>query len=363
MLTIVSFVIYKVFFLTNTFVFNFLGLAMPLFSFALLVLFIVGFLFKNWLFSLLQFITIVLILSFFQEIYSINIPKKKIEENTFSLMSYNVGTFNLDRYNFSIDKDTVIELDTNVAFLQKKWVDSLKSDIICFQEFYNNDQVRSEKFITKLVRKGYKYYYTNPIVMRCFRGFFGLITFSKYPIVKKGTIVFDSLNISSLNKAIYTDLKIENDTIRVINVHLHSMSIRINFQDLNKDNIAENIELNKTKLDDGFKNREMQIRKILNFIEDSPHEVVLAGDFNDIPQSYTYQITKQKLKNAFENAGNGFGFTYNKFPNIIRIDHHFYSSGLQALKSEVLNQNNLSDHFPVLSTFYLENKNNINEEK
>ena len=61
-------------------------------------------------------------------------------------------------------------------------------------------------------------------------------------------------------------------------------------------------------------------------IERSPYPVILCGDFNEVPYGYAYGRVRKQLRNAFENSGTGFGFTYNKAPRYIRIDNQFYSN-------------------------------------
>lgn len=277
-----------------------------------------------------------------KETVQFNCPDKSVKPD-FTLLSYNVGTFHLDRFTFAVDKDTMIYVDTTNIFMQKKWLDSVNTDVVCFQEFFNSDQTESESIIRKMVSKGYHYYYTNPVRNKCFVGFFGVITFSKFPIIKADSISYTEE--MSLNRGIYTDIKIGNDTVRIINIHLHSMSIRLKRAE-NIDEINTQLAIVKEKLRFGFAERERQIDTVLEVTDKCRFPLLLCGDFNDVPYSYSYQTTKKKLKNSFETAGKGFGFTYNKFPFFIRIDNQFYNKGLAAVSFRV-RKNKKSDHFPI----------------
>jgi endonuclease/exonuclease/phosphatase family metal-dependent hydrolase len=62
------------------------------------------------------------------------------------------------------------------------------------------------------------------------------------------------------------------------------------------------------------------------------------------------------MENSFEKAGTGFGFTYNKFPWAIRIDHQFYDKKLRAVQFQVFSDNKYSDHYPTQSGYILEKK-------
>ncbi|MDX2195534.1 MAG: endonuclease/exonuclease/phosphatase family protein [Cytophagales bacterium] len=281
-----------------------------------------------------------------KEIFSFNIGDKK---GDFSVVTYNVGSFNLDRYSIYTDKDTIITLDTTDVFQQNLWIDSLKADVVCFQEFYNNDMITSESIIHKMSSLGYHYFYMNPIKMPWFTGYFGIITFSKHPIIKSGPLRFSHRH--GLNNGIYSDILIGKDTLRILNIHLHSMSLSVNFTQGKGDTLIRNIKVIKRKLEKGFIIRGRQIDDIADFVQKSPYPTIVAGDFNDTPYSYTYQKLKSIMKNTFENSGNGFGYTYNKFPWFIRIDNQFYTNGLQANYCEVMCTNKLSDHYPVTSYY------------
>ncbi len=95
-------------------------------------------------------------------------------------------------------------------------------------------------------------------------------------------------------------------------------------------------------------------------IESVNNPVIVAGDFNATVVNYPYKKIKQKLENAFENAGSGFGFT---FPSparrlglltpFMRIDHIFYSRQFDVHQSYVVEQAGDSDHYPVVAIFSL----------
>ena len=336
-----SFFIVKIFFLQNTLAYSFMALAAPVIL-VILILLVVIWLFFNYKLSLIPFTAIILGKNSFNETLALNIPAPKIKHD-FSVLTYNVGTFHLDRFKQGGGLTKPVYFDTTVTYLQNLWLNTINTDIICFQEFYTNDYYKSENIISKLVNKGYHYYYTNPIKQPYSFGIFGVITFSKFPIIRA-----DSINYAenvSLNRGIVTDIVKGTDTIRVLNFHLHSMSIRFKKNPTPKVLIQETSET-VNKLKRGFELRGSQIDAILTIANRSPYPVILCGDFNDVPYSYVYQKTKQIYKNAFENAGTGFGYTYNRFPWLLRIDNQFCSKSLDVVYCKTL-KNKYSDHFPV----------------
>lgn len=83
----------------------------------------------------------------------------------------------------------------------------------------------------------------------------------------------------------------------------------------------------------------------------SPYPVILAGDFNDLPYSYTYFSLRENLENAFESKGRGFGFTYNKVLFFLRIDNVFFDKALEVLQFKTLREVDYSDHYPISAVF------------
>ena len=125
------------------------------------------------------------------------------------------------------------------------------------------------------------------------------------PIIQSGREEF-----STPNGLLWADIKIGNDTIRVINVHLHSMGIRIG-KVLKKDEMSEVKHETRgilSALRTGFIERNLQVTKLQQYVKDSPHPVIITGDFNDTPYGVVYERMRRLLPNSFEEEGHGFGF-------------------------------------------------------
>jgi endonuclease/exonuclease/phosphatase family metal-dependent hydrolase len=308
------------------------------------VLIFVTAIFMRSIFLLFPLLVIGLCHQSVQEIFIYHFPaKNQTQISDLSVLSYNVASFNVNRFQ-KIDS-------TNIASEQIQWINKQTADIICFQEFYNDDNKEDEQ--TYLQLNNY-YSYTNPTFLEKHTGFFGVAIFSRYPFIGYGNIALDTTQMT-LNKAVYVDVIVKNDTLRIMNMHLESMSIRftplINSQSWEE--VLQQTEDIFLKLKVGFEKRKQQIDVVMNFIEKSPHKIILCGDFNDVPHSYTYRKMKEKLNNSFEKAGFGFGFTCNRRPYFIRIDHQFCSKGIKPISTSVLRENTYSDHFPILSHYSL----------
>ena len=95
-----------------------------------------------------------------------------------------------------------------------------------------------------------------------------------------------------------------------------------------------------------YKIQNRQVTKITNLIKASEYPVILCGDFNDPPSSFTYREISNLLNDAFLEKGNGFGFTYAGGLPFLRIDYFMVSEELCISSFQRIN-NTHSDHYPI----------------
>ena len=174
--------------------------------------------------------------------------------------------------------------------------------------------------------------------------------FSKYQIVEQ-----DTIPLIDKGKSVYADVIIKGKRIRFVNVYLEP------FQ-LHKSMVkpTDDLEENGTKAKSlvrrfmpVFKKHEEQVQILKNFIEKSPYPVILAGDFNSVPNSYEYYTISGVLKDCFLESGKGFGTSFHDYKIPIRIDYVFSSENLKSTYYQVDRSQKLSDHYPVLVKFSL----------
>ena len=269
----------------------------------------------------------------------------KTGERHLKILSYNVMEFNL--LDFLAHKNRSVK-----AQRMTDWVIKADADVKCFQEFYDSPKYPIFRMTNRLKSLGYPYMawlkQGNPAV-----GFKGVATFSRFPIIRSGQEVFSR---GGFNGLVWTDIVLGKDTIRVINVHLHSMGIRVA-------NVAKQDELAEVKQEtksilvamrDGFAERQQEVHRLEQYIAFSPYPIIVTGDLNETPYSVVYERLRRKLRNSFEDAGRGFGFSYNKPPGYIRIDNQFYGPPLRPLNFETLTSVSYSDHYPILGTYSFE---------
>lgn len=224
-----------------------------------------------------------------------------------------------------------------------------EAPIKCFQEFYNSQLIADYNIIKRLDEAGYRYStFLHPEIINQNDADIGVAIFSRLPIVASGKEVFDNHN-----GFVWANIKVGTDTIRVINVHLHSMGIRVG--KVLRQNEMKGVQ-HETRgvfsaLRTGFIDRNNEIKKVLACIEESPYPVLVTGDHNDTPYSVVYEQMRRHLPNSFEEAGHGFGFTYNRLPNFIRIDHQFHDPSIPVLDFETINYIKYSDHYPIVGTY------------
>lgn len=242
-------------------------------------------------------------------------------EESFSVLSYNVKGFG----SFTKAKDRSIF----------DYVRSLEADINCFQEFYNRDY-----FADRLRREGVYHVVHDRKVSN-------MAITSKYPILRHGVLFPEKI----FNNIMFADILIgKADTLRVYNVHLQSMGITHTNPDYYEDIVTEYDEA-KTKFLQGAAVRAEQISTLLTHAEGCSYPILIAGDFNDVPFSYNYFKVRRSFYNAFEEAGSGFGFTYNGDLPFLRIDNQFFNEEMKVHSFETLDSVSFSDHYPTLGIY------------
>jgi endonuclease/exonuclease/phosphatase family metal-dependent hydrolase len=220
-------------------------------------------------------------------------------------------------------------------------MDEKKIDVACFQEYVGNGDFTYED-----LRDTY-----SSIFPYCFQPSEdkAKVIFSRYPILQSQLIKFSKSN----NGAIWADIDVNGQTVRIINVHMQTTTINRMKHDISKAhnrrdedaeqalymNFTDNLMFNLNK-------RAMQSRVIANLVDTTQCPIILCGDFNDTPGTYTYQKIKGHLVDGFMKAGKGYAATFKDFHNLLRIDYIFHSPEMQSVDYETI-PFEMSDHNPV----------------
>lgn len=281
--------------------------------------------------ALILFVVMLLGVPTFMTYYGTNRDNEPDASYDIELMSYNVRYF--DMYGWSNNKKTKEKLFD--------FLNSYSGNILCLQEYpVRENAIRKIDIIRNMSSYRYRYIYKDMAI------------FSRLPIVGQGKIDFDPKYSSS---CIWADIATTNDTIRVYSIHLESFRFnkedRKAVQNISTDG-AKNI---MTKLVNANKHRARQAELIKQNTLKSPHKIILCGDFNDTPLSYTYRRLQEDLSDSFIDKGRGLGNTYiGEFPSF-RIDYILHSPELKTInytrKKEVL-----SDHYPITCKLKIKNE-------
>ena len=246
-------------------------------------------------------------------------------------MSYNVRLFNVFKW---LDRD---DIPSNI----KAFIDEKDPDILCIQEYSN-----SAHLDLKVYPHRYIFIEGNQIKT-------GQAIFSKFPIINEGSIIFPK----SDNNVIYADIKRGKDIIRVYNMHLQSIKISPDVDKIS-DNI-DNVNQRKSqqilsRISKGFRQQQEQAEMFKENIKQSQYPIIICGDMNNSPFSYVYRSIKGKLKDTFEEAGQGFGATYKFRYYPARIDYIFSDSKMKVKQFESFSDFENSDHYPIMTRLSIE---------
>ena len=183
---------------------------------------------------------------------------------------------------------------------------------------------------------------------------FCVAIFSNYPIIRWEKVQ----SIKEYNHTfLWADVLVKGDTIRIFNIHLQSMHFakkdyafieNIDQQDMDDVQTAGRNIIRKMKTANLL--RSAQARDIKDEMEKSPYPVIVCGDFNDTPMSYTYNQFNLFLKDAFRQSSSGFGSTYIGRLPAGRIDYLFYDANLRPSGFHIQSEE-LSDHRALVCTF------------
>lgn len=257
--------------------------------------------------------------------------------NTVKVISYNVGRFALDNGEVGSRSECA---DSIFAF-----IGSQDADIICLQEFRTDDVDRVKAYLQRKMPGYHSEYYLFPSR----HGAFGNVTLSRIPVKSKGVLKFEN----SANLAIYTDYSAYGRDFRVYNCHFESYNISLSglmraLAGRDGNAFAET----GSKMKRSITRRPKQVDKVFNDIEKCPVEAFVCGDFNDNPMSYTYYRMTRGRKDAFLEAGHGFGATYAALWPMLRIDYVLFPKSCKGV-DHAIPRLSFSDHYPVVASIGL----------
>ena len=266
---------------------------------------------------------------------SLFFPKRDLP-HSFTMMTYNTQLMDHVRHP---SKNRIVQ-----------YILRTQPDVVCLQEV---EVTKSDKYLTlpglREALSTYPYTYFDFKVHNTRRQY-GNAVFSRYPLIGKHTLRYKSRgNITSV-----CDIVLPTDTIRLYITHLESN--RLLRQDLDLGTTTEQAKsaFNSTseKLAQASVLRVEQAKVLRSDAERSPYPVLIVGDMNTTPVSYTYRILQRGLRDAFLESSDGqLGHTLVMKGLGVRIDYIFHTKDISVSDFDVQHVD-YSDHYPVIATIH-----------
>ncbi len=321
------------------------GLSFPLLFFGLIFFIIVWALARSrWC-----WVSVIVLLLGVQQIiaaFSFHFPKEfnaEKKENTLRVLQWNVKSWD--------EGNKKENGGTSYRPLMLDLIQKQHPDILCFEEFFEPAKASGYAAnISAFVKMGYPYYYF--VSSESFENEYtnGVAIFSKYPIIDSANFRYGEN--ASAQPLLYTDIKVQKNTFRIIATHLQSVRFKAEeYESLSKikHSDREGLKDSRTivsKLKTGYTYRYSQGELLNKKIKESPYPVIVCGDFNDVPNSNTYFTVKGNLQDAFLKAGYFIGRTFRFISPTLRIDYIFTDKKLNIDQMQVMDVP-YSDHYPL----------------
>ncbi|OYQ38592.1 endonuclease/exonuclease/phosphatase family protein [Flavobacterium aurantiibacter] len=254
------------------------------------------------------------------------------QANEVKIVSYNVRLFN--KFRWSDKRAVPLEISD--------FVKEQNPDILCIQEFSANADFHTEQFPYKHTTLRHKKIKT------------GQAIFSKYKIINSGVVSFPNSDA----EAIFADVLIKADTVRVYNMHLESVRITPSVNKINND--INELDQSKSefmlrRIGRAFRKQQNQAEKLRLHRADIRFRTIVCGDMNNSAFSYVYRQIKGDLNDTFVEAGSGLGKTYDFKYYPARIDYILADKRFEVKDFDTFNEIQDSDHFPIATVLAFTN--------
>lgn len=259
--------------------------------------------------------------------------EEQVPDNAIKVLTYNVQAFSgLPRYDGAFDQ--ILE-----------YIKDSDADIVCLQEDLTTPGVDRARLDSL-------YRYSDNMLVGSRRSN-GIGIYSRYPILKIDTIPYESRGNGSC--AYY--LKLDKDTVIVVNNHFESNHFSLDDRQEYKNMLKGKVERDSmentskmifAKLADAAKLRAPQVDAVHRYIEaHKRYPIIVCGDFNDNPISYTHRTMAEGLTDCYVKTGKGIGLSYNQKGFFVRIDNIMCSDHFTPYNCKVDSKIDASDHYPM----------------
>lgn len=281
--------------------------------------------FRVKLHFLMSFISLIIGFNHITSLYEFSTVEAYSKNESLSLLSYNVHHF------YGPTGISTKDFSTSI----QDFVLNEAPNFLCLQDFHN---VQSFNISSTLP---FKYVESKHEESKN-----SLAVYSSYPILFKKSLNFPK----SANNAIYVDVNLGSDTLRIFNVHFESLRINPSLKEIqesDKQKLA-------SRLSSSFEKQIKQLELVEKHVLESPYPVIISGDFNNTAFSYLYRrLLSLGLVDAFSEKGKGFGKTFDFDIIPIRIDFTLFPKENTEVLEFVTHEVEFSDHYPITTYFRL----------
>jgi endonuclease/exonuclease/phosphatase family metal-dependent hydrolase len=269
-----------------------------------------------------------------------------VPDGTIKLLSYNVCSYSgVDNFKENEGFDTIYH------YLARQ-----DADIVCLQE----DVDTWRRYVFHRYEKIYPY--NDTIFFFNQNEANGMGIHSRFPIIRRERIPYES----KANGSVAWYLQVGNDTVLVINNHLECTNLtkedRLRYEQILKGKMSRDTAREESKLLVQKVGRANAIRAIgaeavHRYIEEHrQYPMIVCGDFNDNPISYSRHVISKGLTDCFAETGRGLGLSYNRKGFYFRIDHILCSDHFTPYNCQVDDKIDASDHYPIFCWLKLVHK-------
>ncbi len=311
-------------------------LALPVIALCVLVLLAVLALFRQWRSAAVLFGALLLSWPTLRLISPLNLfhPEADPDKVQLKVLTMNVTQFNWvdgDKPNKSMRY--ILDQNADVVVIQEGLVD------------FSYEQLEPVKPMLKELYKKYPYRK---------KAFFDVGILSKYPYTEVKSSALDKDKLNYFIKA--WDVQAPGGDIRVVSMHLSSLRFTQNdskiIESMNKpSNRKRRVKSVVRKLDNGFRTHVRQVTAMRKLLDETTGDVIVMGDMNDTPGSYTYRtLCGDDLLDAWAESGFGPTYTFHAHHLYVKIDHIFYRGNMKLLTCR-RDKEGESDHYPLVAIF------------
>jgi endonuclease/exonuclease/phosphatase family metal-dependent hydrolase len=278
--------------------------------------------------------------------------KTEKKENSIRILTWNVEWFDEHNYRNKDHKDYRKKM---LAFIQEQ-----NADILCFQEFLEPGKSFNYSNTKAILQLNYPYYYrTVDYGQKGGRFEAGGAIFSRFPIVDTQRLRYPGPEtLRAAESLLAADIQVGTKRIRIYTTHLQSVLFqKTDYQNLEIIKSADDSMITASrsiikKLRQGYSQRGSQADLVRQQLDSCPYPEVITGDFNDVPNSYTYFRIKGNRQDVFIRKGGGIGRSFSHISPTLRIDYILADKVFEVLQYKRFLVP-WSDHYPVVADLKL----------